>query len=513
MSITGFVQEREQRRRRLRTPAGEPFQLNRRERRQLPLSRPVPIGLVVAVVAAATAAGAAIRLAITHGLSLDELENIESAHSSFGGLISHLAHGGVQAPLHPVLLWCSLRLFGDNALAARLPSEVAGILLIPVVAWLAAEIYDRRTAIVAVLFACVAPILVWYSQSATPYILVALFGTLTVIGMARIKRSAGTLDWVLYTVAAALTVWSDWSGIVVVAATEAILAVWLLRRRADPEHHEATGALLRAWGLSTLALAFQLLALGVLFASELRHVGGVAGVFDVGASGVTFYTVVSNGSWLLFGFQPTVVSSTLSAVWPLAMLASLTMIGRGVSRAGWPLLFCALAPLLAVFVLGLFVPSAFDVRFALVSAPLVLVLFARLATAWPQTGTGRMLVVGAILALLVGALVDQQLNPANPQRYDYAAALSTIHREGGSRAVVLYEPANFSTVLRWYGPELNARPLSRTLPRSHDLFVVTSFANNPPALALRNREIGALRATRHLVGERRYPGVEVWWFR
>jgi len=45
------------------------------------------------------------------------------------------------------------------------------------------------------------------------------------------------------------------------------------------------------------------------------------------------------------------------------------------------------------------------------------------------------------------------------------------------------------------------------------VFIITSFENSPRLLALRNREIGALRATRHLVRYRSYPGVEVWWFR
>jgi hypothetical protein len=45
------------------------------------------------------------------------------------------------------------------------------------------------------------------------------------------------------------------------------------------------------------------------------------------------------------------------------------------------------------------------------------------------------------------------------------------------------------------------------------VFVITSFENSPRLLALRDRELGALRATRHLVSHQSYPGVEVWWFR
>jgi hypothetical protein len=71
-------------------------------------------------------------------------------------------------------------------------------------------------------------------------------------------------------------------------------------------------------------------------------------------------------------------------------------------------------------------------------------------------------------------------------------------------------------VLSRYGPSLHAAPLATSLPtraQASSVFVITSFANSPRLQALLNREIGALRATRHLVTHQRYPGVNVWWFR
>ena len=461
----------------------------------------------------ATLAGAAIRLVINRDLSLGEVKTADLAHLSFGGLIDHLAKAGVQPPLHPVLAWLLVRIGGGSDFVLRLPALVAGIALIPVAAWLGAELFDRRPAIATALFVSVAPALVWYSQEASSYALVALFSTLAVIGAARAIRHGRPGDWALHAVAASLAVWSDWSGIFVVVAIELGFVIVLIQRR-------RTGAPVRSflagWAVDTLALGFQVAALGVLFASQLTHNGGLAGVTGVSASGVSFYTTVSNVSWGLFGFHPDAVTTVLSALWPLGMLASLVMIGREAGPRAWLLLGCALTPAIGVFVLGLAVPGAFDVRYALAAVPLLFVLTGHVATAWPRSRLGRALVVGGIMLLLAAALVNQQTDPNNPRRYAYRQAFAQVQRDAHPGAVVFYEPAALHPVVSRYAPGLHASPLTTTLPtraETGSVFVVTSFAHSPRLQDLLNREIGALRATRHLESHHRFPGVNVWWFR
>src|SRR5690242_18985006 len=142
---------------------GEPFPVSRRGRVKLPFRRDMGRGTTVALIGAAAAIGAAIRLAVNRGLSLDEIRNVDQAHQPFGQLIVGLIHTGVHPPLYPVLQWCVIRLLGDTNFAVRLPSIVAGVALIPAAAWLAVELFDRRTAVVVALLTAVAPVLVWYS--------------------------------------------------------------------------------------------------------------------------------------------------------------------------------------------------------------------------------------------------------------------------------------------------------------------------------------------------------------
>jgi hypothetical protein len=492
---------------------GEPFPLSRRARGQLPFKRDIHRGTLLALVLFATAFGAATRLAANRGLSLDEIVTEQQAHQSLASLIRQLAHSGVHPPLHPALVWLMLRLVGNGDLALRLPSLIAGIALIPAVAWLAAELFDRRTAVVAGAFASVTPILVWYSQEVSGYIFVALFGTLAVIGAIRAAREGRARDWSLHIVAASLAVWSDWSGILIVVSSELVLIAGLINRRRT---NAPVAGFVTGWVLDTLALACQLVPLTALFVSQLHANGGLAGVSDVAASGLSFYSGVSNVSWALFGFQPRAITSVLSAVWPLAMLASLVIVGRGVRRRGWLLLACALVPAAGVTVLGIASPGAFDVRYGIAAVAPLLVILARMATAWPRSRTGRVLVAAGMFAVLAGGLVDQQLNRNNPRRYDYAGALAQVRRDAHSGDAVFYEPTDLRSAITRYAPTLKASPLTTRLPtrqRARSVFVVTSFSNQPPLLALRNREMGALRATRHQVSYHSYPGVRVWWFR
>jgi 4-amino-4-deoxy-L-arabinose transferase-like glycosyltransferase len=473
----------------------------------------VPLWSAVAAVALTTLIGAGIRLAGSRDLSVNEVLNVNQAQLPFGRLISHVVHHGVQPPLHPILEWLAIRVLGDSTFAVRLPSLAAGVALIPAIAWLAAVLFDRRTAVVAAVFASVGPILVWYSQEASGYALVALFGTLSLVGVARASRRSRPQDWALHVVAASAAVWSDWSAIFIVLAAEFPLAAGLLARRRN-------GTPLRgyvtAWALDTLALACQLVPLALLFASQVRGHGGLAGVLDVSASSVSFYSAVSNVSWALFGFHPAVVTAALSAVWPLAMLASLLMVGRGVQRRPTLLLVCALLPAVGILLLGLFARGSFDIRYFLAAVPPVILLLARMTTGWPRSRTGMLIVAAGITVLLTAALVDQQRNPNNPRRYDYARAIASVQSEAGRSAAVYLAPGNLEAVVARQAPGLRTAPLSprlATRAQAANVFVVKSFSNRPDLQHLVDRDIGALRATRHLVRRRRYPGVIVWWFR
>jgi uncharacterized membrane protein len=469
----------------------------------------------VVALSALMVVGLAIRVAVPRGLWLDEAISVGQAKLGLPELIQDLAHTDRHPPLHHLLLWATSRTVGDSDLAMRAPSIVAGVLLIAAVYWLGVEVYDRRTGLVAALLATLAPILVWYSQEARGYELEALFCTLAVVGCVRVIKRGSGWDWALYTVAAALAVWTHWFAIFVVLSTE-LLFVWELQRRWRAPGRSASGYVVR-WTLATAALLAQLVPLGLLAAEQIRATGtggGYAGA--VGAGAMSFYTIVSNVAWALFGFHPDVVTRILSAVWPLLMLAALLLLGRRLGRCSAVLVACSTVPVAALLALAFHSPDVFDVRYFVAAVPPALVLSARLALTWPASRGARALAVAAMAGLLAVALVDQQHNDRNPRRYDFREALARAEQRAGPHGVVLYEPDELRYVIDRYAPTLVARPVGRAAPtrtQARRVVVLGSFLEDARNRDATDRVVGALAATRREGPTDRFAGVRLWTFR
>jgi hypothetical protein len=496
-----------------RATAEEPFRLRRRAR--LPGHPSVSHGTAVSVLGLLMLVGLAIRAAVPRGLWLDEAISLHQAHLGLPELIQNLAQTDRHPPLHHAVLWVVTRVVGDGDLEVRAPSIVGGVLLIAVVYWLAVEVFDRPTGLVAALLTTLAPILVWYSQEARGYALEALFCTLAVVGCVRVIKRGRGWDWALHTVAAALAVWTHWFAIFIVLATEAILLWELLRRR---RARQPMRRFVLGWGIASAALLTQLVPLGLLAAEQIRATGmagGYAGATS-GADSVSFYTGVSNLAWALFGFHPGIVTRVLAAVWPLFMLSALLLLGRGLGRGTAVLLVCAIAPVVALLGLGLHSPDVLDVRYFVAAVPLALVLFARLALSWPNRPGALALAVFVMAAVLAGALVDQQLNDRNPRRYDFRQALERAEQRMGPDGVLLYQPSELRYVIERYSPELNARPLGKAPPtpaQARRVVVLASFLDQDRYRSATDRVVGALHATRRDGPRDRFAGVRLWSFR
>lgn len=479
--------------------------------RRSPLRRRVDMApaTALAAVCALTGLAAAIRLALPRGLWLDEAISVHQAHLGLATLVQDLAQTDRHPPLYPLALWATVHLGGTSDFAVRLPSIAAGTLVVPALYALGRELYDRRTAVLAAALGTLSPLLVWYSQEARMYAFVTLFAVLTVLGCARVLRRGRAVDWALYALAATLLVWSHWFAALLVAATQLAFAARTVRHGPEPRF-------LLGWGASLAVLAWQLVGLGVLAVRQVEASGAGGGYAGAGGegSGVSFYTLTANLTWLLGGFQPPRVTQLLSAVWPLGMLGALVALGRRVDRATLLLAGCALAPPLALLAWGAFNPAVFEVRYLIGSAPLVVLLVARLVMLAPARAP-RALAATATVALLGVALAVQQLDGSNPRRYDQREAIAAAQRAMGPRDVLLYAPAELGYVIERYAPGLAARPLDGLLPTRREapqVVVLASFLDQPRYRRVVDRQIGALRYARRqrpIAGE---PGVRLWRF-
>ena len=465
------------------------------------------------VLAGVALAGLGLRLAIPRGIWLDEAISIHQAHLSFHDLFENLQYGDRHPPLHHVVLWLTVKAFGDGEMAVRIPSIVAGTLAIPALYLLGRELYDRRTGLVAAAFGAASPLLIWYSQEARMYAFVELFGLLALWTQLRVIRNPSMGNWAAYILATAALLWSHYFGLLLIGVQQAIWIGILIHRRRTGEPNRAM-ALGFAYSLAVLAI--QLVPL-ITFASKQfdsteAAFGSPSGTYD----DLSFYAVVSNMAWALWGYHPDSITELLAAGWPLLLLLSLLLLGRGGSRQTNILAVAAITPIVLLVFVAFYDRELFEVRYFLVAIPLLFLLIARLVTGWIRKPEARLAAVGIILFTLLLGLLDQQTNDDNPRLYDFKGAIERIQADATPKALVLYEPPDMRYVMEYYAPELRSRPLRAGIPKRREgspVFVLASFQDNDLFFNRTNRVVGKLDFQRRLLARFEEPQTKVWEFR
>jgi hypothetical protein len=456
--------------------------------------------------------GLALRLAVPRGIWLDEAITIHQARLSLHDLFQNLYNGDRQPPLYHLTLWATIRAFGHSEAAVRLPSLIAGTLVIPALYELARELYDRRTGLIAAAFASVSPVLIWYSQEVRMYEFAALFGLLALLTQLRAIRNGTMLNWAAYILATAALLWSHYFGLVVIGVQQLIfIGVLIHRRRAgEPVKPLALGVV-----YSFAVLVMQLVPLAIFVHHQYQVTTGAAGSPSGTYDLLSFYSILANLAWSIWGYQPDAATVLLAAMWPLALLGSLVLMGRGGSRQTNGIAAAAGLLVAALIIIAAFDNSFFEVRNFLILAPLVLLLVARLITGWIRQPRARLLIAGVVMATLVIGLADQQLNKANPRLFDFRGAIQDIKADAGPNALVLYEPSDMRYVLEYYAPKLRRQALSKRLTATTEgspIFVLASFQSNKAFFKETNRVVGQLTFFRKLVRRFKTPQTLVWEF-
>jgi 4-amino-4-deoxy-L-arabinose transferase-like glycosyltransferase len=456
--------------------------------------------------------GLVLRVAVPRGIWLDEAISIHQARLPLHGMLHTLYWGDRQPPLYPLTLWATIRVFGHGEFAVRLPSLIAGTLAIPVLYELGRELYDRRTGLLAAAFAAISPLLIWYSQEVRMYMFVTFFGLLALLMQLRVIRSGSMRNWALYILATAGLLWSHYFGLLVVGVQQLIFIGVLLHR---PRNRERLRPFALGFAYSAAILVMELVPLLVFAHHQYQATSSAAGSPSGTYDYLSFYSVLSNLAWALWGYQPDATTVLLSALWPLFLLLSLVLLGRGGSRQTTTLAIAAFGLVTLLIVVSAFDRSYFEIRNFLLLVPLVLLLVARLITGWLRMPRPRLLIAGAVALTLVIGLADEQLNNANPRLFDFRGAIEDIKANAGPSSLVLFEPTDMRYVLEYYAPNIRSRPLSSAFSASAEgspLFVLASFQNNKTFFNQTNKVVGRLTFFRRLVRRSKTAHTLVWEF-
>ncbi|MGO9903814.1 MAG: glycosyltransferase family 39 protein [Solirubrobacteraceae bacterium] len=215
---------------------------------------------LLAAVAALTVLAALLRFyRLGHqGFWFDEANTALLVSLSPGKMLGLIPKTESTPPLYYCVAWVWARLFGAHEAELRSLSALAGVMLVPVAYGTTAKLLTRRAGLtVAALSAC-NPLLIWYSQEARSYELLALMCALALLAFAYARatptpRLLGT--WVL---ACALALATHYYAVVALAPQ----AAWLLAEHRRVRAVQIAVGVVALCGLALIPLALSQNATG-----------------------------------------------------------------------------------------------------------------------------------------------------------------------------------------------------------------------------------------------------------
>jgi mannosyltransferase len=168
-----------------------------------------------------------------HSLWLDEAVSVYLA--SFP--LSEILHQGMtlqepNPPLYHLSLSAWMQVFGSGEASVRLLSAFLGTLYLPAVYLLGRRLLSRRAALLALLLTAINPFLVWYSQEARMYALVATLSVWSVYCFVRALSTPRWSWWAAYVVLTVMSLYAHLYAVFVMPAELLLLLLYVRRRRA-----------------------------------------------------------------------------------------------------------------------------------------------------------------------------------------------------------------------------------------------------------------------------------------
>jgi 4-amino-4-deoxy-L-arabinose transferase-like glycosyltransferase len=473
------------------------------------------------IVAGLTVLAAALRFA-TLGAQAYHHDEIVTAsrvlRADFRHAMEAVGFSESAPPLYYALAWLWTQLTGTGELGLRSLSALAGVATVPVAYLLGAELRGRRTGIVAAALVAVNPMLVWYSQEARGYALLALLSAVAALYFVRAlgprdvpsprgpygRSSDGTLSGGRRD----LTLWGAFSALALATHYFAIFpialeAAWLLWRR-------GRAAMAGLWIVLLAGLALAPLVVHQASLGHAEWIGGRSLGHRLWEAGVTF---VAGETGDVIARPETVLPA---AVPLLAVIAGLLLLAargdRRERRAGGLMLAVAAAAIAVPLALALVAPGKdYVIGRNLLPALVPLLVAAAIGATLRGARRGGAAVAAVLVAYSLGFCIWAGLSPAL-QRPDWDAVAAHLGEPEAPRATVLWTLGAAS--LRYYlsTGSFQVRPSDGYSWTVHEVdFVSDGPAPPVPAQLLgpRFRQVGYDRVGRLYVRRYALPGPDL----
>ena len=472
------------------------------------------------IVAGITALAAALRFA-TLGVQAYHHDEIVTAsrvlRDGFWHAMEAVGFSESAPPLYYALAWVWTQFTGTGEVGLRSVSALAGVATVPVAYLLGRDLRGSRTGIVAAALVAVNPMLLWYSQEARSYALLALLTALAALYFVRalqfrdvppLRGQYGSLSDGTSTGRKALTLWGVFSALALATHYFAIFpialeAAWLFSRR----RREAAAGL---WIVLLCGLALAPLAIHQASLGHAEWIGGRSlghRLWEAGAS----FVVGETGD--IIARPETVLPAVVPLLAVFAGLALLATRGdRGELRAGGAMLALVAVTFAVPLALALVVPGK-DYVIARNLLPALVPLLAAVAigTTLGRARRAGALVASVLVAYSLGFCVWVSVSPAW-QRPGWDAVAARLGEPTAPRAIVLWTLGAAS--LRYYlsTGSFQVQPADGYSWSVHEIdFVSDGPAPPAPAGALgpRFRQVGYEQVGRLYVRRYALPGPDL----
>ncbi|MGH2916351.1 MAG: glycosyltransferase family 39 protein [Solirubrobacteraceae bacterium] len=404
------------------------------------------------VVCGLIAIAAAIRIVTLDNQSLwaDEALTSYEVRQSFGGMLHLVASVETTPPLYFVAVWIWAKLFGTGAVALRSLSALAGVALVPIAHQCGRELCSRRAGVLAAAFVVVNPFMIWYSQEARAYMLLAALTGASFLFFARALRDPSRANlgwWAGLSSAAVMT--HFFAGFAI--APEALWLLWSARSRAN-----AVAVAVVA------AVQVAMIPFAVAGAAPARGAGWIAAIPRINRIGQTVVEWGASNLYRRVGPDQGVAAGAAIAL----IVAALLVLGgdrrarRTAAIAGGVAAVVFLAPL----TLGLVGQDYFLSRNEIPAfVPVVTVLAA--ACASPRARVAGSVLAIALLGLFCFTSIDVQTHPFL-QRPDWRAVAAALGPASMPRAILAADGTTADPLkiylpgARWTEPANSRVPVS-----------------------------------------------------
>jgi mannosyltransferase len=427
------------------------------------------------IVAGLTAGAALLRFA-TLGVQSYHHDEIVTAGrilgSDFGQAMNAVGYSESAPPLYYALAWFWTQLTGTGEFGLRSLSALAGVITVPVVYLIAIELRGRRAGLMAAALVAVNPMLLWYSQEARAYSLLALLCAVSLLYCVRALREGGRRNYVLWGVASALALATHYFALFPLLA-EGFL---LLRRRGFRESLAGLGIILLAC-LLLAPLAVHQMAIG-----HAEWIGNYSLGHRLWETAATFLTGETGD---IIG-QP---ERPALAFVPLGLcLAAFALLAARADRderraAGLPLLVGAVALGIPVALALLSTSKDYVLARNVLPALIPLLIVVAIAVTLPSARRLGAVIGAGLLAYSLGFCVWVSFSP-DFQRPNWDSVAGHLGEPQAPRAVVTWTIGE--APLRHYlgTAGIQVRPAERYPWLVHEINFVSEGSVPPPARSL-----------------------------